>query len=466
MMASRFLPVYVFLAGLCLTSNYLYAQTDDIPRRYIIWGNPNIDFNETVSQLEDFQPFKDYQIKIVAAQKMQQEQTPTSYVRQSVYEKLEGIRAIVVDLPPSLAEQINQARAETLKNVSSVAEDFVVSTFDDDSLCQDEANALPASPVLPPGICRVGGGGMDDFSIAKVWVLDTGVDNVSGFLNVDMSLARNCISACVNATANNIRDRNGHGTMVAGIIGARPSAKGVYGVAPWAKIIPVRIFKRRGKANFSEGPIYGLDYLVSTYAGGSTVTDVVVNISWGGSLLMDLRRNTPGENARNVIDRQISLADKGIKVVVAAGNADPELPTNWVEFVFPALAGGYTAASGGGAIYTVSAVTSEQLMTSPFTWTDTWWEQSNAGKNPPNFAEPGVNIQSLWLKDSGANQLMICSGTSFAAPHLSGILARQIKSSASYPLAMSQTANDDPIDPDDPVGESKAPKTDAYCPPP
>jgi hypothetical protein len=109
--------------------------------------------------------------------------------------------------------------------------------------------------------------------------------------------------------------------------------------------------------------------------------------------------------------------------VLAAGNGEEEDKPLWVEFITPAAAGHYNG-TNSGHIYTVSAAESSQSNTTPYAWTDKWWKGSYYGNEPPDFAEPGHNIQSLWLRDGTQNTLKKCSGTSFAAPHLSGIVAR------------------------------------------
>jgi subtilisin family serine protease len=210
-----------------------------------------------------------------------------------------------------------------------------------------------------------------------------------------------------------------------------------------------------------------LDYIWSIYAsaGDDTVTNVVVNISWGGSLIDELE-NKGGKSIVAISDRLMNLAKKGVKIVIAAGNEDSDssLP-NWVQFVFPANIGGFEPAMAKGRILTVSAVKSVQSSTSPFTWTDSWWNKSNYGSKPPDYAEPGVNVTSLWLKKNTANQIMTCSGTSFAAPHLAGVLAREIVNATNFPLTKNGTATDDPITPEDPIGVSKAPITTRDCTP-
>ena len=443
------------------------AAQDETINRYIVWFEtdlPDKDFEASLTAVRNFEPVKQF----LAAAENGAEAAGDDLTQRPRFSVLHAFRAVVADLPPSVADQLSNSK---LPNVASVAEDFEVSAFGDEELCDDDPSDLPtvANKRTPNGVCRVGadGAATDDFSNATVYVLDSGVDNKSGLLNVDTNTSRNCLKDPCDNT--NLEDKVGHGTMIAGIIGSRaPSTgAGLFGVAPWAKIVSVKIFNKRGTARFTEAPIRGLDYIWSIYssAADDLVANVVVNISWGGSLIDELE-NKGGKSVVAISKRLMDLAKKGVKIVIAAGNEDfdSRLP-NWVQFVFPANIGGYEPSSAKGRILTVSAIRTVQSNSSPFTWTDNWWNKSNYGTKPPDYAEPGVNVTSLWLRKNAANQTMTCSGTSFAAPHLAGVLAREIVNAGNYPLTKNGTATGDPIPPEDPIGVSKAPITARDCTP-
>jgi subtilisin family serine protease len=109
-----------------------------------------------------------------------------------------------------------------------------------------------------------------------------------------------------------------------------------------------------------------------------------------------------------------------------------------VQTISPARAGGYRNPPSGtatGAVVTVSAVKSRKLTGG--NWRDIFWKFSAYGNGditpttpprqmgPPDFAAPGVRIRSLWppSSDNPKGQTNVCSGTSFAAAHVSGLLA-------------------------------------------
>jgi subtilisin family serine protease len=295
----------------------------------------------------------------------------------------------------------------------------------------------------------VGGGGSGNYSGATVWIIDSGVDNASNAINLDANVGANCrVNPC--QVGQGFGDRLGHGTMIAGIIAAKPGGAGVYGVAPNAKVVPVKIFGRNGQAKLSGAPLRGLNYMFDYFESFPPTGTVVVNISWGADWIQDLRKNFL-ETSEFIRERLHDLADRGVQVVIAAGNSDPEdRRPNWVQFVMPAVAGSYVGkrldgTPSGGHVYTVSAVQSTQQIN--LTWRDEWWNGSNYGNGPPDFAEPGVSVKSLWPRVRGTtrNQLNSCSGTSFAAPHLAGILLRGL-------VQTDGVAQNDPTSPPDPVG--------------
>ena len=128
------------------------------------------------------------------------------------------------------------------------------------------------------------------------------------------------------------------------------------------------------------------------------------------------------------------LAAKNIKIVIAAGNGPEGKKGEWVQMTAPANAGGATApANAGGAnnVYTISAI--DEFW--PPGGNNSFADFSNFGDRPPDYAEPGVDIESLWL-DGKANR---CSGTSFAAAHFTGLLAR------GEPLTNDGFAKKDPV---------------------
>ena len=100
----------------------------------------------------------------------------------------------------------------------------------------------------------------------------------------------------------NISDKNGHGTVIAGIIAASVGKGfGIAGINPWARIMPLKIMEINGKGgsiNLARAVLYAVDH-------GARV----INLSVGGEHL--------------TVTEQAALdyaAEKGVVVVVASGN--------------------------------------------------------------------------------------------------------------------------------------------------
>lgn len=229
------------------------------------------------------------------------------------------------------------------------------------------------SPQQTPwGILAVGGPIVDGRIGSAAWVIDSGIDFEHPDLNVDTNRSRSFLTRRASAD-----DGNGHGTHVAGTIGALDNTCDVVGVAPGVPLVAVRVLDNSGSGSYS-GVIAGVDYVAKTAKAGD-----VANMSLGGPY------------SKSLNDAVILAAAKGIYFSLAAGNESDD-------------ASAYSPASAEGAnIYTVSAVDSNNA----FAWF------SNYG-SPVDCAGPGVGVLST--KNGGGTTSF--SGTSMAAPHVAGLL--------------------------------------------
>ncbi|MCL2916253.1 S8 family peptidase [Shewanella corallii] len=204
-----------------------------------------------------------------------------------------------------------------------------------------------------------------DGSGVTAYVIDTGVSSHAEF-NGRQSHGWDFIDNDADAT-----DCHGHGTHVAGTIGAS-----TYGVAKNSSIVGVRVLDCQGSGSNS-GVISGVDWVAQNATGPS-----VANMSLGGG-------------ASQALDTAVSNAvAAGITFVVAAGNDNQD-------------ACNYSPARAASAI-TVGS-TDDNDSRSSF---------SNFGECLDIFA-PGRNITSTWI-NGGTNTI---SGTSMASPHVAGIAA-------------------------------------------
>lgn len=204
----------------------------------------------------------------------------------------------------------------------------------------------------------------------KVAVIDTGCDLDHPDLIENLLPGKNMINPKASPA-----DDNGHGTHVSGIIAAMNNDIGMVGVAPKAKIIPIKALDKSGNGS--------LDVVAR---GIRAAVDMGADI-----ITMSLGCPSPLQQVR----RAIQLASsKGIPVFVAAGNAGQT-----AEIFYPAA---YPETIAIGSI-------GENFDRSKFSCT---------GMNL-DFMAPGDKIFST-VPD---NWYAIMSGTSMAAPFAVGVAA-------------------------------------------
>jgi thermitase len=176
-------------------------------------------------------------------------------------------------------------------------------------------------------------------------------------------------------------DDNGHGTHVAGTIGAvGNNGTGVVGVAWNVSLMAVKFLDRRGGGTL-ENAIRAIDYSIMM---GATIS----NNSWGGRFRSDL--------LQQAVERS---RDAGQLFVAAAGNDGAN------NDVINSLPASYPTEN----IVSVAALNNKGELAS----------FSNFGKLSVDVAAPGQNIYSTLPN----NRYTTYSGTSMAAPHVAGIAA-------------------------------------------
>lgn len=257
------------------------------------------------------------------------------------------------------------------------------------------AGQQPAQSI-PWGVTRVKGGAGTGSGSGTAWVIDTGIDLDHPDLNVDASRSRNFSSGP------SADDGHGHGTHVAGTIGAKDNGIGVIGVSPGARLVAVRVLNNAGSGSNSD-VIAGVEYVATEGSSGD-----VANMSLGGGISQALDQAV------------ISAASKGVKFTLAAGNESDDANNH------------SPARAEGTNVYTVSS----------FAQGDKWSSFSNYGNPPIDFAEPGSSIKSTYKGGGYATM----SGTSMAAPHLAGILLTRSQPASGGTIA------DDPDPTNDTIG--------------
>jgi len=169
------------------------------------------------------------------------------------------------------------------------------------------------------------------------------------------------------------QDEFGHGCGVSGIIAANvDDGIGLAGIAPNAKIMPLRVLNASGIGTYS-------DVAAALIYAADNGADII-NLSLGGT-----------NSSRVLHDAVKYAAERGVQLVGASGNSgasQPLYPANYSEVIAVGAVDrdGNTASFSNGGVSTLA---------------------------------PGVDVPVLRL-NAGYDRI---SGTSFAAPHIAGMLA-------------------------------------------
>jgi hypothetical protein len=294
--------------------------------------------------------------------------------------------------------------------VAALREDPTVEAVVPDAVVTMEAQSTPRGVrrvfATPSAIARIDGS--DERVDADVAIVDTGVDPSHPDLNVVGGV--NCTSSNPAAW----HDGNGHGTHVAGIVGAIDNGTGVVGVAPGARLWAVRILNANGVGLLS-WYVCGLDWITAQRDPSDPTRPLIeaanMSVAKPGSDDHDC-----GLTNSDVLHRAICrLVASGVTVVAAAGNnsfsASRLIPASYNEVItVSALADtdGRPGGVGGNACYSWGSYDRD----------DTFANFSNYGRDVDLIA-PG---KCIWSTVPG-NGYAFLSGTSMATPHVTGAVA-------------------------------------------
>jgi subtilisin len=277
--------------------------------------------------------------------------------------------------------------------------------------------------LIPTGISRMGAlvsplsriDGVDQRIDADVAIVDTGITRVP-----DLNVVGGYNCSTTDRTA--WRDVYGHGTHVAGTVGAIDNGDGVVGVAPGVRLWAVKILNDSGEG-FLSWYVCGLDWIAAQRDPNDVTRPLIeaVNMSvtkWGHD------DANCGYTNDDILHMAICRLVVGTGVTVAAaaandsGSAAARVPAAYNEVItVSALADtdGKPGGLGGHRCYSWGT----------YDYDDTFADFSNYGSDVDLIA-PG---KCIWSTIPGGFAYM--SGTSMATPHVTGSIAL-LKSTRPY----------------------------------
>lgn len=255
----------------------------------------------------------------------------------------------------------------------------------EDDLHQRRNTTVQDSDMIPLGIEQVRADEVEvdhPHSGVDVVVIDTGIDRNHPDLTQNL---RGGVNVTGNGTSSEWDDDHGHGTHVAGTIGAPRNNEGVVGIAPKVNLYACKAFGPDGEAKTS---------------------DIIAGINWAADdedhpsiEVVNMSFTAPAVDRNSVYRTAITDAQEaGVAFSAAAGNASTR-----VREVYPARMDEVVTVSAYGFL------NGEKRVITKF---------SNYGPEI-DITAPGVDVPSTY--PGGHYRKM--TGTSMAAPHVSGALA-------------------------------------------
>ncbi|TVR30536.1 MAG: DUF1573 domain-containing protein, partial [Nitriliruptor sp.] len=314
---------------------------------------------------------------------------------------------------------------------TEASDDEVASLEADERVRWVEAERLEqiTTQSLPTGVDRIeadrnptittdGTGTAVDLDIA---VIDSGIQ--PDHPDLDVAGGRNFTSS---GGTEAWEDGNGHGTHVAGTIGALDNDQGVIGVAPGAQLWSLKVcpnnrcegsailaaidwMTEQKLAFHDNGGTEGIDFAAANYSITSADTTTPCSGDSG---------SRTGVNATHTAI--CGAVDAGIPFVLSAGN-DNRLKDPYPESFSVSAIADFDGMAGGAVTDFSDSCRSDNT-------DDTLATFSNYGPNV-KIAAPGTCILSTW---TGSDYRTI-SGTSMSAPHVTGAIALALHATAKPP---------------------------------
>lgn len=289
-------------------------------------------------------------------------------------------------------DQVASQKPESEKSVTESFKLFAVDTVNDKYFAQQyslTAMNVPQAWELSKGENTV------------VAVIDTGVDVDHPDLKSRVVNGYDAYSQQEGEDAGDVSSLNyimssyKHGSHVAGIVAAETNnSKGIAGVAPQAKVMPIKIFPDVS------------DIIKSIFAPENGESQTIVSILadgivWAADHGADvINMSLAVSEHSETLDRAVEYAlGKGVSVIVAAGNSrHTDNARNYLAAIEGVIAVGATDETDSITIF------------------------SNSG-DYVSVAAPGLDVISSVPSFLGVNPYVKMSGTSMAAPNVAGVAA-------------------------------------------
>ena len=256
----------------------------------------------------------------------------------------------------------------------------------DDGSDDDTTRSCTPTQQEPWGVSRVGGSGEGEG--ITVAVLDTGV------MQEHLDLTQRITDCHTTVTrfrpdTRSCEDGHGHGTHVAGTVLADAGAdgQGIWGVAPQANLMAVKVCDRRGNC-------YGDDIAAGIQWAADNGADII-SMSLGGTQL--------SSHEHNAITH---ATEKGLIIIASAGNSGSDINT----IRYPAADSRVISVAATDNTDRVADFSSRGVNDNVFKIENRYLELS----------APGVSVESAHTDGCYRSS----SGTSMAAPHVAGLAAK------------------------------------------
>lgn len=297
----------------------------------------------------------------------------------------EQIQELDSKLGPAIVDTIPELGVRVIVVPQSAQQDVLMRLNEFPQVAYAEPDRIAQAFLVPSDTYVSRQWGLDSIAAAPAWdndvgstsvkiaVLDTGIDYNHG------DLYRKVVASKDFTGSGSALDRNGHGTLVAGVAAAMTdNAYGIAGVGFNSELMDGKVLADNGNGYYS--------WVAKGIVWAANNGAKVINLSLGGAV--------PSQTLQNAVDYAWS---KGAVVVAAAGNGATSTPT------YPAS---YRHVLSVGA-------TDQNNARASFSDFGTWVD----------VAAPGTSILSTYPHIGRIDRYAYASGTSMAAPFVSGLAA-------------------------------------------